>query len=146
MQSIIIQPAEGARLRVAGDVVRVLASAAQTGGGYEIFELEGPQGSGPPMHAHPWSEAYVVVDGEAEVFLGGSTLPATPGAFFHIPAGVAHSYRIKSATAKFVVITSPGGASGFFHEIDAETAGSCDDMGKVLSVAMRHGFTVPPPR
>jgi len=146
MQSIIIDPAGGARLRVAGDVVRVLASAAQTGGGYEIFELEGPEGSGPPLHAHPWTEAYVVIDGEAEVFVGGATLPATPGSFFQIPAGAMHSYRIKSPTAKFVVITSPGGASGFFHDIDAETAGSCDDMGKVLAVAMRHGFAVPPPR
>jgi hypothetical protein len=44
-----------------------------------------------------------------------------------------------------VVITSPGGASGFFTELDAETAGSCEDMGKVMAVAMKHGFTIPAP-
>jgi quercetin dioxygenase-like cupin family protein len=145
MQSIIIDPAEGARLRVTGDVVRVLASAAQTGGGYEIFELEGPEGSGPPLHAHPWTEAYVVIEGEAEVTIEDAKLPARPGAFFHIPAGVMHGYRIVSKTARFVVITSPGGASGFFSDIDAETAGSCEDMRKVVAVALRHGFTLPPP-
>ena len=142
MQSIVAKPADGARLRVVGDVVRVLASSAQTGGAYEIFELEGPEGSGPPPHAHPWAEAYVVIHGEADVFLEGKKLDATPGSFFQVPAGTTHTYRIRTATAKFVVITSPGGASGFFEELDAETAGSCDDMAKIVAVAMKHGFTV----
>jgi quercetin dioxygenase-like cupin family protein len=145
MQTIMTTSDDGTRLRVVGDLVRVLASAAQTGGGYEIFELEGPEGSGPPPHAHPWAEAYVVVEGEADVWIEGTCLPATRGCFFHIPAGTTHGYRITSATAKFVVITSPAGASGFFTELDAETAGSCEDMGKVMAVAMKHGFTVPAP-
>ncbi len=142
MQSIIANPADGARLRVVGDVVRVLATSEQTGGTYEIFELEGPEGSGPPPHAHPWAEAYVVIDGEAEVFVEEARLEAKPGCFFHIPAGTTHGYRIRSKTAKFVVITSPSGASHFFTELDAETGGSCEDMGKVMAVAMKHGFTV----
>ena len=142
MQSIIANPADGARLRVVGDLVRVLASSNQTGGAYEIFELEGPEGSGPPPHAHPWSEAYVVTEGEADVFIEGQKLSAAPGCFIHIPAGTKHGYRIRSKSAKFVVITSPAGATDFFTEIDAETAGSCDDMGKIVAVAMKHGFTV----
>lgn len=142
MQSIIAHPADGARLRVVGDVVRVLASSQQTGGAYEIFELEGPEGSGPPPHTHPWAEAYVVTEGEADVFIEGTRLDATPGSFFHIPAGTTHGYRIRSRSAKFVVITSPAGASNFFTELDAETGGSCEDMGKIMAVALRHGFTV----
>ena len=142
MQSIVASPTDGARLRVVGDVVRVLASSEQTGGAYEIFELEGPEGSGPPAHAHPWVEAYVVTEGEADVYIEGEKLKATPGCFFHIPAGTTHGYRIRSKTAKFVVITSPGGASGFFEEMDAETGGSCEDMGKVMAVALKHGFRV----
>lgn len=145
MQSIIANPADGARLRVAGDVVRVLMSSEQTGGAYEIFELEGPEGSGPPAHAHPWSEAYVVVEGEADVYIDGAKLHAAPGCFVHVPAGTTHGYRIRSKSAKFVVVTSPAGARDFFVEIDAETAGSCEDMGKVLSVALKHGFRVPTP-
>lgn len=142
MQSIITNPTDGARLRVVGDVVRVLASSEQTGGAYEIFELEGPEGSGPPPHAHPWSEAYVVTEGEADVWIEGEKLRAVPGCFVHIPAGMTHGYRIRSKTAKFVVVTSPAGATDFFHDIDAETAGSCEDMGKVMAVAVRHGFKV----
>src|SRR5215212_11960056 len=138
MPSIIANPADGARLRVVGDLVRVLASSAQTGGAYEIFELEGLEGSGPPPHAHPWAEAYVVTEGEADVFIEGTKLRGTTGCFFHIPAGTTHGYRIRSQSAKFVVITSPAGASDFFNEIDAETAGSCEDMGKIMAVEMKH--------
>jgi quercetin dioxygenase-like cupin family protein len=143
MESIISTPDDGARLRVVGDIVRVLATGHDTGGAYEIFELEGPEGSGPPPHAHPWSEAYVVVEGEADVFIDGARNRATAGYFVHIPAGINHGYRIRSPRAKFVVITSPAGASKFFTEVDAETEGSCEDMQKLASVALRHGFTLP---
>lgn len=142
-QSIVTNPADGARLRVVGDVIRVLASTKQTGAGYEVFELEAPEGSGPPPHAHPWAEAYVVIDGEADVFIEGTHSVASAGSFYLIPAGTTHAYRITSKSAKFVVITSPHGASDFFTELDAETAGSCEDMGKVMAVAMKHGFTIP---
>lgn len=143
MHSIVAEPADGKRLRVVGELVRILATGAETGGAYEIFELEAPEGSGPSPHAHPWAEAHVVIEGEADVYLAGAHLAASPGSFFHIPAGTMHAYRIKSKTAKFVVITSPAGASDFFNELDAATGGSCEDMGKVVAVAMRHGFTVP---
>lgn len=143
MQSIITRAADGARLRVVGDTVRVLASAAETGGAFEVFELEGPEGSGPPPHAHPWSEAYLVIEGEADVIIEGATSIAGPGCFTNVPAGTTHTYRIRSKTAKFVVITSPAGARDFFVELDAETGGSCEDMAKVTAVAMKHGFTVP---
>ena len=137
MQQVIATPSDGARLRVAGDTVRVLASSAHTGGAYEIFELEGPAGSGPPPHAHPWAEAYVVTEGDVEVWMEGVKVEGTRGSFFHIPAGITHTYRITSAMAKFVVITSPGGASECFTELDAQT-----DMGKIVEVAMKHGFVL----
>ncbi|HEX2122937.1 MAG TPA: cupin domain-containing protein [Thermoanaerobaculia bacterium] len=142
MQSIIATPTDGTRLRVVGDLVRVLATGAETGGAYEIFELDGPEGNGPPPPAHPWTESYLVVEGEADVYLDGKHTTAGPGCFYHIPAGTTHAYRIKSKTAKFVVITSSGGASRFFAELDAETGGSCEDMGKIAAVAMKHGFVV----
>lgn len=142
MDSIIATPASGARLRVVGDTLRVLATSAETGGAYEMFEMEAPRDSGPPPHAHPWSEAYVVIEGEADVWIGGEHIDARPGCFIQIPAGTKHSYRIRSESAKFVIVTSPGGASHFFTELDAETGGSCENMEKIVAVAVRHGFTV----
>jgi len=140
MHSIIASPTDGARRNVTGDIMRVLATTEQTGGAYEIFVMEALEGSGPPPHAHPWSEAYFVLEGEADVFLDGKHLTAVAGCFLQIPAGTVHTHRIRSKSAKFVVVTSPRGASHFFDEVDAET-----DFDKVVGIAIKHGFTVPSP-
>jgi quercetin dioxygenase-like cupin family protein len=140
MHSIIASPTDGARLLVTGDIMRVLATAEQTGDTYEIFEMEAVEGSGPPPHTHPWSEAYFVLEGEADVFVDGKQLTAVAGCFLQIPAGTVHSHRIRSKSARFVVVTSPKGASHFFNEVHAET-----DLEKVVGVAFKHGFTLPSP-
>jgi len=82
------------------------------------------------------------MEGEADVIVEGKKSIAGPGAFYNVPAGTVHTYRIRSKTAKFVVITSPAGAREFFIEIDAETAGSCEDVAKITAVARKHGFTL----
>ena len=140
MQSIIASPTDGARLNVTGEIMRVLATAEQTGNSYEMFIMEAPEGAGPPPHSHPWSEAYFVVEGEADVYLAGQHLTATAGCFMQIPAGTIHAHRVKSKTAKFVVVTSPG-AVEFLRDADAET-----DFNKVVACAIKHGFTVPSQR
>ncbi|HEV3468564.1 MAG TPA: cupin domain-containing protein [Pyrinomonadaceae bacterium] len=144
-KTIFVGPGEGPALRIVGDTVRVLAAGPDTGGAYEIFELSGPRGSGPPPHAHPWNEAYVMLEGEAEILLDGGTRKATAGCFVNIPAGALHSYRVLSEAARFIVVTSPSGAAEFFAELDRETGGSTEDLAKIVQVATRHGFTVPPP-
>ncbi|HJQ39437.1 MAG TPA: cupin domain-containing protein [Thermoanaerobaculia bacterium] len=141
MDSIIAGPTDGARLNVTGEMMRVLATAEQTGDRYEVFVMEAVEGSGPPPHAHPWSEAYFVLEGETDVYLNGRHLTAVPGCFLQIPAGTFHAYRIKSKTARFLVVTSARGAVDFMREVDAET-----NFDKVVATAVKHGFTVPSPR
>jgi quercetin dioxygenase-like cupin family protein len=140
---ILIDSEGGPRLRIVGDSVRVLATGSDTGA-YEVFETTGPRESGPPPHAHPWSESYFVVDGELDVMIDGNVTRVVRGGFVNIPAGTIHAYRIASEQAKFVVITSPRGASDFFHEMDSVAGGSMD-VEKIIGVALRHGLTVPPP-
>lgn len=48
-----------------GEEVTILASGAQTGS-YEIFLQDGPEGSSPPPHNHPWDEAFFVMTGKVE--------------------------------------------------------------------------------
>jgi quercetin dioxygenase-like cupin family protein len=142
---ILSGPGEGPTYRVVGDTLRVLAAAGDTGGVYEIFEMRGPRDSGPPPHSHPWDEAYVMLEGEMEVTLGERRMTAGPGSFVNAPRGTLHAYRVLSDEARFIVVTSPAGASEFFAELDSETAGSGEDMEAVVRVALRHGFNLPPP-
>jgi quercetin dioxygenase-like cupin family protein len=63
-QPFVVSPQDRTQLlRVVGEHITVLASAAQTGS-YEIFFQAGPEGSGPPPHNHPWDEAFYVLRGE----------------------------------------------------------------------------------
>ncbi len=146
MRPILAGPDHGARLRVVGDTIRVLATSGDTGGRFEAFEVTGPRDAGPPPHAHPWSESYFIAEGEVDIGVGDETMHATPGAFIHIPSGTVHRYRIASPFARFTVITTPEGASAFFHELDARTEGSVADMATIVAVATKHGLTVPAPR
>src|SRR5436305_6260251 len=95
-REIFASPDEGRILRVVSDSICGLASGAGTGGAYEVFELSGPQESGPPLHSHPWSEAYVMLEGEVEVTIDDNKMIATPGCFANVPAGTLHAYRILS--------------------------------------------------
>ena len=138
-RELFIGSADGTRHLVVGDTMRVLASSADTGGAFEVFELTGPRDSGPPPHAHPWTESYSLIEGTVDVFIDGKTFSGVPGCFVQIPPGIFHSYRITSDRAKVILVTSPGGAADFFSEVDSET-----DMQKVTGIALRHGFTLPP--
>jgi quercetin dioxygenase-like cupin family protein len=140
VRELVIGSTEGRRHQVVGDSMRVLASSQDTGGVFEVFEMTGPRESGPPAHAHPWTESYSVIEGTVDVMIGDRTIPAVPGCFVQIPAGSFHSYRITSEVARVIIVTSPGGAGDFFTEIDSVT-----DMEKAVAIAIKHGFTLPQP-
>ena len=120
---------------VLGDRVRVLASG--DGSPFEMFEWHGPENSGPPPHAHPWTESYFVIDGEADVLIDGQPLRATPGCFISVPPGSVHSYRVVSPGARFLVVTSPCGLKGFVEELH-----DVADFETVMKVAAKHHVAV----
>ena len=144
-RQIFSNPDEGHILRVVTDSVRVLASGEDTGGAYEVFVLSGPKDSDTTLHAHPWSEAYVMLEGEVEMTINERKMMATPGCFLHIPGGVFHAYKILSDSARFILITTPAGAHDFFTELDRETNGSVENLEKIVQIALHHGFTLTPP-
>lgn len=133
-------PARGVRLRVLQDTVRVLAHGAITDGRYEMFEVQGPLGSGSPPHHHPWSEAYFVIEGELDVLVEGRSFKVPAGSFAIAPADSAHTYRVASPEARFIVITSDQRASGFFEAMDREIGFPPKSLDDVLRVAGRHGI------
>ena len=104
-------------------------------------------GTASPRHTHPGEEIRHVLERSLECDVEGRpTVTLKPGDVLFIPAGTIHGYRIATPFARFTVITTPEGASDFFHELDAETEGSVADMDKIMAVATKHGLTVPPPR
>lgn len=140
-KAFVVAPGDYKRpLNVVGEQVTVLASAEATGG-YEIFLQQGPEGSGPIPHSHPWDESFYVVKGEVAFGIEKETRTALAGTLVHLPAGTTHWFRFGKGGAEMVSMTSRLGASKMFAEIDREIAPDRPNVEKLVEIATRHGLT-----
>lgn len=142
MTRTMLTPATGENLAVVGDIVTPLVE----GDRFTVFEVVGPEMSGPPPHEHPWDEAYYILEGEVAVRTADGECIARPGGRFLVPAGATHSFEIKSKVARFLVTTDGPGAARFFRDMDANVpAGPITDeaLPRIIEVAKRNGLTSP---
>jgi quercetin dioxygenase-like cupin family protein len=128
-------------LDIVGEHVTVLASGEATGG-YEIFFQQGPEGSGPPPHSHPWDESFFVTKGRIDFTIGDETQTASPGTLVHLPAGTVHAFRFGPGGGEMVSMTSCLGASRLFADLARELAPANPDLAQLAEVGARHGLKV----
>ena len=128
-------------LNIVGEHVTVLASGEATDG-YEIFLQQGPEGSGPPPHSHPWDESFYVIKGQIDFGIDAESTTAMPGTLVHLPAGTTHWFRFGPGGGEMVSMTSRLGASKMFTEIAREVAPVDPDLDKLAEVGARHGLKV----
>jgi quercetin dioxygenase-like cupin family protein len=127
-------------LNVVGEHITVLASGRRTGS-YEIFIQEGPEGSGPIPHTHPWDESFFVIRGEVDFSLGeDGPRTAGIGTLVHVPAGARHWFRWRRGGGAMLSITSRTGASEMFGDIHAEIAPDQPNVERLMAIAARHGL------
>lgn len=119
---ILLAMGEGEALWCVGALTTVKAEGEQTNGAYALIEDQAPTGAGTPLHRHAGDdEAFYVLEGEITFYLANAgPLRAGPGAFVHIPGGVVHAFRVESATARYLIITTPRHAQ--FYRAIAEPA------------------------
>lgn len=90
--------------------------SAATGGAFSLSEQLLPQGSAPPLHRHAHEdEAWVVLEGEVSFFLGDEEHLAPAGSYVFGPRGRAHTFLVRSPTARMATLLLPGAAEEFFH-------------------------------
>ncbi|MCW5889508.1 MAG: cupin domain-containing protein [bacterium] len=128
-------------LDLVGEHLTILASGEATGS-YEIFHQQGPEGSGPPPHSHPWDEAFFVLRGEIEFGIDAEARTAPPGTLVHVPAGTAHWFRFGKGDAAMVSLTSRLGASRMFTDMAREVAPVDPDLDQLAEVGGRHGLKI----
>jgi len=144
-KAFVVAPKDYPRpLNVVGEHITVLAAGAATGG-YEIFLQEGPEGTGPPPHSHPWDESFFVTRGEVDFSIDGADQTALTGTLVHLPAGTLHAFRFRAGGGKMVSMTSRLGASSLFAELDREISPAQPDIAKLVAIAGQHGLTVAEP-
>lgn len=138
-QSQSMPNGHGRVYQVLADSVRMLIRHDQSGA-YELFELTGPCESGPPPHAHDWSESYYVISGTVDVMANGQWRSLRAGEFLHVPGEVSHAYRITSQQAQIIVTTDRKGASAFFAAVDVAMREPDCSMERVVGIALAHGL------
>jgi mannose-6-phosphate isomerase-like protein (cupin superfamily) len=66
---------------------------ADHGAGVSFFWVDTPPGGGPETHWHPYTETWVVLQGEAVIESDGEELRAGAGAIVTVHAGARHRFR-----------------------------------------------------
>jgi len=88
-------------------LMTTVASTAETGGAYSLTEHLVTAASNPPMHVQvAEDEAFYILDGEVEFEVDGQVAVATAGTFAFVARGAAHLFRVRTDTARMLVICS----------------------------------------
>ena len=88
-------------------LMTTVASTAETGGAYSLTEHLATAASNPPMHVQvDEDEAFYILDGEVEFEVDGQVVLAKPGDFAFVARGAAHTFRVLTDTARYLVICS----------------------------------------
>lgn len=108
-RAISLAPDEGEPLWCVGALSTIKLLGPETSGAYGVVEDFAPRGSGAPPHRHDLDdEAFYILDGELTFALGDDDpLVVTSGFFVFIPGGVTHAFEVTSATARYLIITTP---------------------------------------
>lgn len=130
-------------LTILGASGATLLRADQTGGVFSLMEVVNPPGTGVPPHAHRHEdETFCILDGLAELTVGGRQMHAGPGDVVFLPRNVPHAYRAAGGRSlRMHVIVTPGGLERFFEELSALPASDPPDMATVSAVCARHGIS-----
>lgn len=121
-------PGEGKILSMpTGPRMEIKASADETGGRFGLIESH--QVGDVPLHVHENDdEAFYILEGEYEIRCGDQTFLAGPGTFVYLPHGVPHAQKLKSDTARKLILIAPGGFENWFLErSEAMKDGRYDD-------------------
>ena len=129
-------------LNVVGEQITILAPKEATHG-YEVFLQDGPDGSGPPPHSHPWDETFYLIRGDIEFGIDQKSMIAKPGTLVHLPAGTVHWFRYGKGGGQMISMTGEGSrASTLFTDIDAEIPVGPPDIERLQNIAKRNGVRV----
>jgi quercetin dioxygenase-like cupin family protein len=79
-----------------------------TGGAFVVCEQRMRRNTGTPVHRHVNDfETFIVLEGRLTVVVEGEQRTLEPGGLAHVPAGLAHAWRVDSDVARFLVLTTP---------------------------------------
>jgi mannose-6-phosphate isomerase-like protein (cupin superfamily) len=154
-EGLVVPPAGGERTWHLDTLWTWKVPSTVTGGAFSLAEQLLPRGSAPPVHRHTREdEAWMVLDGEMTFVLDDEPHSAGPGTCVFGPRGAAHTFVVRSATARLVTLLVPGHGEQFFRRTGHPAAAPTlppprePDMAALVEAMEQFGIELvgPPPR
>src|SRR5262252_7202366 len=113
---ILADAGDGHTFTMLGTTMRLIATAAATGGRYTVFEQVTPPGWGPPRHIHSREDEIIyILEGSYELHVGDERRTVSAGACAILPRNVPHGFRNMASTpARLLFVITPGGLDEYF--------------------------------
>jgi mannose-6-phosphate isomerase-like protein (cupin superfamily) len=101
--------------KVLPQIGRLLATAAQTNGSFEVIDYVGPVAPPPHVH-HMREEGFFILRGSFTFTLGEDVVEAEEDSFVFVPRGTRHGFTVRPG-GRALLFISPAGLEGFFEEL-----------------------------
>jgi quercetin dioxygenase-like cupin family protein len=99
-----------------GGIHTWLATSAETGGRFLLFEALTTRGKVTPLHSHPEvDETLYVLEGEILLHIAGDEQPLGPRGVVVFPRGVPHAFMVVSEMARILCLETPGTSEAFYR-------------------------------
>jgi quercetin dioxygenase-like cupin family protein len=109
-------PGEGERWWFLGTLGIVRVPGEAVDGRYSLIEFLFPHHASPPRHSHPQDESFIVLDGRLTMVAGDSRCELGPGDVGVAPAGVAHTFRVETDSARVLALSTPAGIEAMMRD------------------------------
>jgi quercetin dioxygenase-like cupin family protein len=109
-------PGEGEHVWFAGALVTIKVPGEAVAGRCTMVEFLMARHTSPPRHHHPHDETFTLIDGNLTFVSGDDRFECEAGASWVVPAGVGHTFRVESETARLVAVFVPAGMERCFRE------------------------------
>jgi quercetin dioxygenase-like cupin family protein len=134
----LILSGQGESFPMLGLTFTAKITADDTNNGWVMHEITGTEGHGAPLHTHPWEETFYVLEGEMEVHIGRRQSFVTAGTLMHLPANVAHDFRVCSPTIRLLEMI-PAFAQSFYQEVGEKITSMPPDLELFETICRKHG-------
>ncbi len=144
----VTPPDQGIRYEMIDGAHIVKAGAEDTGGAFEVFEVHAPKAPAAPPHRSPWTGTLYLLQGSLDVHVDGERFALVPGSTIVLPAGSACTFEVTSDAARFLAVTTGGGAGRLFADFDrtVPTDRPLEEvLPLVLEVTRRNGVIIEAP-
>jgi mannose-6-phosphate isomerase-like protein (cupin superfamily) len=105
------------------NLVEVKVSGEETEGRCAVLDTRAPKGHMPPLHIHHREdETFILLEGALTVYAGDEIVELAPGDTVLAPKGLAHTFRVDSETARWLVACAPAGFDRFVEAVGSPAA------------------------